>query len=229
MRYSPTIVSRAALATLAGTAEAQKKTLVIALNQDPDVLDPTPSRTYVGRIIFTHMCEKLYESDERLNIVPQLAAGLPAFTDGGKTATIKLRPGVKFNDGTPFTAEAMKFSLDRHRTMKGSNRASELALVHEVDVTRFLFDEEIVSIQIIKPSANPGAPEGLADPQIAIMRTASAYCGPVSRCRASIRQSLWRTQALTRPRRGYSADAALADASASFTACSIWGSRIAPL
>jgi myo-inositol 2-dehydrogenase/D-chiro-inositol 1-dehydrogenase len=47
------------------------------------------------------------------------------------------------------------------------------SLVHEVDVTRFLFEEEIVSIQIVKPSANPGAPEGLADPQIAIMRTAS--------------------------------------------------------
>jgi myo-inositol 2-dehydrogenase / D-chiro-inositol 1-dehydrogenase len=47
------------------------------------------------------------------------------------------------------------------------------SLVHEVDVTRFLFDEEIVSIQIVKPSANPGAPEGLADPQIAILRTAS--------------------------------------------------------
>ena len=47
------------------------------------------------------------------------------------------------------------------------------SLVHEVDVTRFLFDEEITSIQIIKPSANPGAPEGIADPQIAILRTAS--------------------------------------------------------
>ncbi|MEZ0354738.1 Gfo/Idh/MocA family protein [Mycobacterium sp. SA01] len=47
------------------------------------------------------------------------------------------------------------------------------SLVHEVDVTRFLFDEEIVSIQIITPSANPGAPDGVADPQIAIMRTAS--------------------------------------------------------
>jgi myo-inositol 2-dehydrogenase/D-chiro-inositol 1-dehydrogenase len=47
------------------------------------------------------------------------------------------------------------------------------SLVHEVDVTRFLFDEEIASIQIIKPSANPSAPAGLADPQIAIMRTAS--------------------------------------------------------
>lgn len=47
------------------------------------------------------------------------------------------------------------------------------SLVHEVDVTRFLFDEEIASIQIVKPAANPGAPQGLADPQIAIMRTAS--------------------------------------------------------
>src|ERR1700730_1480257 len=47
------------------------------------------------------------------------------------------------------------------------------SLVHEVDVTRFLFDEEIAEVQVIKPSANPGAPEGLADPQIAIMRTAT--------------------------------------------------------
>lgn len=47
------------------------------------------------------------------------------------------------------------------------------SLVHEVDVTRFLFDEEIASIQIIKPAPNPAAPQGLADPQIAIMRTAS--------------------------------------------------------
>ena len=36
------------------------------------------------------------------------------------------------------------------------------SLVHEVDVTRFLFDEEITSIQIIKPTANPGAPQGLS-------------------------------------------------------------------
>jgi myo-inositol 2-dehydrogenase/D-chiro-inositol 1-dehydrogenase len=47
------------------------------------------------------------------------------------------------------------------------------SLVHEVDVTRFLFDEEITSIQIVKPAPNPGAPQGLADPQIAILRTAS--------------------------------------------------------
>ena len=44
----------------------------------------------------------------------------------GKAVTIKLRPGVKFHDGEPFDAEAAKYSLDRHLTMKGSFRKPEL-------------------------------------------------------------------------------------------------------
>ncbi len=124
-----------ALALVPGDVGAQKKTtLVVALNQDPDILDPTLSRTYVGRIIYAQMCEKLYEIDEKLNIYPQLAAELPRFSDGGKTVTIRLRAGVKFNDGTPMTAEAVKFSLDRHREMKASNRRSELDHVDGVEV-----------------------------------------------------------------------------------------------
>src|SRR5881296_1916108 len=125
-----------ALAALMPTdaAHAQKKTLIVALNQDPDILDPTLARTYVGRIIFSQMCEKLYEIDENLRIHPQLAADMPAVSDGGRTVTIKLRAGVKFNDGTRMDAESVKLSLDRHRTLKGSNRASELAPVETVEV-----------------------------------------------------------------------------------------------
>jgi peptide/nickel transport system substrate-binding protein len=135
MRIRPGWVLAVVLSALVATAtaEAQKKTLVIALNQDADILDPTLSRTYVGRIIYTHMCEKLYELDENLKISPQLAADLPVFADGGKTVTIK-RSGVKFNDGTPLNAEAMKYSLDRHREMKGSSRRSELDHVDAVEV-----------------------------------------------------------------------------------------------
>jgi peptide/nickel transport system substrate-binding protein len=48
------------LTLLPAIVHAQKKTLVVALNQDPDLLDPTLARTYVGRIIFQHICEKLY-------------------------------------------------------------------------------------------------------------------------------------------------------------------------
>ncbi|HWO92411.1 MAG TPA: ABC transporter substrate-binding protein [Methylomirabilota bacterium] len=120
--------------TLTDAAHAQKKALIVALNQDPDILDPTLARTYVGRIIFSQMCEKLYEIDENLRIHPQLAADMPAVSYGGRTVTIKLRSGVKFNDGTRMDAESVKFSLDRHRTLKGSNRASELAPVEAVEV-----------------------------------------------------------------------------------------------
>ena len=123
-----------ALTLQAGVAQAQKTTLVVALNQDPDILDPSLSRTYVGRIIYEHMCEKLYELDENLGIYPQLAAEMPTFSDGGKTVTIKLRSGVKFNDGTPMDAEAVRYSLDRHLNIKGSARRSELELVIAIEV-----------------------------------------------------------------------------------------------
>jgi myo-inositol 2-dehydrogenase/D-chiro-inositol 1-dehydrogenase len=47
------------------------------------------------------------------------------------------------------------------------------SLVHEVDVTRFLFGEEITSIQILRPTPNSQALQGLQDPQIAVLRTES--------------------------------------------------------
>src|SRR5947208_9831788 len=110
-------------------------TLTIALESDPDALDPTLARTFVGRMVFLDMCEKLYDLNAKLQIVPQLAASLPAFSADKKTVTIKLRTGIKFNDGTPFNAAAVKQSLDRHKTLKGSARASELAPVTSIDTS----------------------------------------------------------------------------------------------
>src|SRR5437879_7182180 len=107
------VVGALAALTLTDAAHAQKKTLVVALNQDPDILDPTLARTYVGRIVFSQMCEKLYEIDEGLRIHPQLAASMPAITDGGRTVTVKLRAGVKFNDGTPMGGESGPIPADR--------------------------------------------------------------------------------------------------------------------
>src|ERR1700704_1161420 len=108
-------------------------TLRIGLAEDPDMLDPTLGRTYVGRIVFAAFCDKLFDIDEKLNIVPQLALSHETSADG-KEMTIKLRPGVKFQDGEPFNAEAAKFSLDRHLTLQGSFRKPELAAVDHVDV-----------------------------------------------------------------------------------------------
>jgi peptide/nickel transport system substrate-binding protein len=109
-------------------------TLTVALAEDPDQLDPTLARTFVGRIVFANLCEKLYDVDASLNVVPQLAAGMPKFSNGGKTVTIKIRQGLKFNDGTTLDAQAVKTSLDRHRKLPDSARASELAPVTSVKV-----------------------------------------------------------------------------------------------
>src|SRR5882762_192091 len=110
-------------------------TLTIALDSDPDALDPTLARTFVGRMVFVDMCEKLYDLNSQLQIVPQLAASLPTLSADKKTVTIKLRTGIQINDGTPFDAAAVKKSLDRHKTLPRSARASELAPVTSIDTS----------------------------------------------------------------------------------------------
>src|SRR5438105_970102 len=108
-------------------------TLTIALDSDPDALDPTLARTFVGRMVFMDMCEKLYDLNSKLQIVPQLAASLPTLSADKLTATIKLRKGIQFNDGTPLDAAAVKKSLDRDKTLPRSARASELSPVTSID------------------------------------------------------------------------------------------------
>src|SRR5262245_22397310 len=122
----------AALALLSGAAAAQT-TLRIGLAEDPDILDPTLARTYVGRIVFASLCDKLFDIDESLNVVPQLALSHETSEDG-KVVTIKLRPGVKFHDGEPLDAEAAKYSLERHLGMQGSYRTPELNALDHVEV-----------------------------------------------------------------------------------------------
>lgn len=101
--------------------------VTISAFEDADTLDPTFSGTAGTRLILINMCEKLYDIDASGAIVPQLAAALP--TVDGLNMTIKLRDGVKFNDGTPFNAAAVVKSLDRHLTIAESRRAGELASI----------------------------------------------------------------------------------------------------
>src|SRR3989440_2133040 len=121
--------------------------LRVALSAEPDKLDPTLARTLVGRTVFNAICEKLYDVDAKLAVVPQLAAALPEFSADGKTVTIKVRTGVKFADGTPLDAAAVKTSLDRHMTLSGSARRSELSSVAGVDVA----DASTVTVRLKTP------------------------------------------------------------------------------
>jgi myo-inositol 2-dehydrogenase / D-chiro-inositol 1-dehydrogenase len=85
-------------------------------------------------------------------------AQLKTLIDGGELGTPLVMHCVHRNPAVPPSFDSSMIVRD--------------SLVHEVDVTRFLFGEEITSIQIIKPAANPKAPQGLQDPQIAVLTTA---------------------------------------------------------
>jgi peptide/nickel transport system substrate-binding protein len=139
------IVLALALGLLGVGAHAQTH-LRIGIGDDPDALDPSTSRTYTARIVFASLCDKLFDIDDKLNIVPQLALSHETSADG-KALTIKLRPGVVFHDGEPFDATAAKYSLDRHLTMKGSFRRPELALVDNVEVV----DPMTIRLNLKKP------------------------------------------------------------------------------
>ena len=125
---------------------AQAQTLRIGLAEDPDMLDPTMARTFVGRIVFSALCDKLVDVDDKLNIVPQLATSYSWSADG-KALTMKLRTDVTFHDGEKFDAAAVKFNIERHKTLQGSNRSGELRPVTTVDVV----DSSTVRLNLSAP------------------------------------------------------------------------------
>ncbi|WP_237536412.1 ABC transporter substrate-binding protein [Streptomyces sp. SID5785] len=101
-------------------------TLTVALNADPDKLDPTLAQTLVGRTVFAGMCEKLYDVDAEGKVVPQLATALPKVSGDGRTVTFDVRRDAEFSDGARLDAAAVVTSLLRHRDLAGSARATEL-------------------------------------------------------------------------------------------------------
>jgi peptide/nickel transport system substrate-binding protein len=143
------LCSSALYACGSGPASGQPGVLTLALAEDPDPLDPTTSGTFVSRIVYVDMCEKLYDVGPKLQIVPQLATSLPKVSKDRKTLTIPLRKGVRFNDGTPFDAQAVKTTFEHYITYKESSRAGDLASVKSVEV----MDPSTVRLHLKAPSA----------------------------------------------------------------------------
>jgi peptide/nickel transport system substrate-binding protein len=140
-------VAAAIIPAVATLAPAQAQHLRIALREDPDILDPTLSRTYVGRIVYMALCDKLFDINERLEVVPQLATGFR--WEDPKTLLITIREGVRFHDGTAMDAEAVRYSINRHLTMQGSFRRSEINSIDAIEVV----DPRNVRIRLKAPSA----------------------------------------------------------------------------
>jgi peptide/nickel transport system substrate-binding protein len=116
----------------AGAAQAQ--TLRIGIASDPDVLDPTLSRSVAARQVFSALCDKLIDVDAELRFVPQLATAW-RWEEEGRALVLTLRDGVRFHDGATLDADAVVTGLRRHLETPGSTRRGELGPVREVVAT----------------------------------------------------------------------------------------------
>ena len=101
------------LIALAAPADAQKRggTLTIVRPTDPVSLDPHTETTAPGAWVYYNILEPLIYLDEKMTIQPRLATSYEVMSP--TKVRFKLRPDVKFHDGTPFNAAAVKFTFDR--------------------------------------------------------------------------------------------------------------------
>ena len=131
---------------LAGAAQAA--TLRIGLNEDPDALDPARGGSFVGRVVFAAVCDKLIDTDAQSSFVPQLATQWNWSPDN-LALTLTLRDGVKFHDGETLDADAVKANIERYRSAPESVRKGELKPVSAVDVV----DPHTVRLRLSQPYA----------------------------------------------------------------------------
>jgi peptide/nickel transport system substrate-binding protein len=90
----------------------QGGTLTVAIGIDPDTMDPMRQTTTTVQNIVQMVVETLVRVDESGKIQPLLASSWQTSSDG-LSWTFTLRSGIKFSDGEPFNAAAVKTSLDR--------------------------------------------------------------------------------------------------------------------
>jgi peptide/nickel transport system substrate-binding protein len=92
--------------------------LIVGYDREPDTMNRYA--THILEDIQSCVIEGLVTNDEKMNVVPVLAAEIPTLqnggvklrADGGMDVTWKLRPGVKWHDGTPHTSADVKFTVD---------------------------------------------------------------------------------------------------------------------
>ena len=115
----------AALSLAAGLASAQTA-ITLGMQLEPPNLDPTAgAAAAIDEVVYANIFEGLTRYNPDGTIAPALAESWE-ISDDGSVYTFKLRPGVKFHDGTDFTADDVKFSLDRARAADSTNAQKAL-------------------------------------------------------------------------------------------------------
>jgi peptide/nickel transport system substrate-binding protein len=116
--------SLAALASLppAALAQGRKDAIVMAMTLEPTGLDPTASAaSAIGEITLYNIYETLTKINPDGSVTPLLAESWEVSPDL-RTYTFRLRRGVKFSNGEPFTARTVKFAFDRAGGDKSTNK-----------------------------------------------------------------------------------------------------------
>ena len=133
-----------------GADPAPGGTVVIALDQEPTTLDPHASPSAVTYQIIASVTESLLYHARDGKLVPWLAESWTTSADG-RSVTFKLRRDVKFHDGTPFNAAAVKFNFDRivDPSFKAGTSRAQLAGYAESTV----IDEHTVRVSFKAPNA----------------------------------------------------------------------------
>lgn len=126
-----------AAATLpAGIARATGDRLTFIEGSDFDTLDPAISRTRSAEILMTLMFQRLvrWKDTALSDFEGDLAASWSTSADGLRW-TFRLKPGIRFHDGSAADAEAVKFNFDRLRDQRfGSPNRSLFAVITEIQV-----------------------------------------------------------------------------------------------
>jgi len=90
---------------------AGKKDFVIAFNNEPETFSPMAATSGRALLYSMSVYDTLLAYDEKLNLIPWMATGLPEFSSDGKTMTFYLKPGLKWHDGQPLTAKDVIFTF----------------------------------------------------------------------------------------------------------------------
>jgi peptide/nickel transport system substrate-binding protein len=147
-RKSAGLVLGMIVALALGAPAGRAATLRIGMMNDPDTLDPAESGSFISLQITGAMCDKLIDIDPDLNYVPMLATQWSWSADR-RALTLKLRPGVVFQDGEAFDADAVKWNIERYQTSPRSKRISQLKPITGVTVV----DKLTVRFELAAPYA----------------------------------------------------------------------------
>jgi len=131
----------------AGDAPKKGGTLRVGFYIEAATMDPHLSGSKIDRQIYHNIYEPLVTLDAKLGIKPGLAESWQQ--PDAKTVIFKLRHGVKFHDGTDFTAEAARFNFNRMKTEPRSVRKGEVASIESVEVV----DPYTIKLNLRRPDA----------------------------------------------------------------------------